>query len=50
MIIVTHDNRILHYGRHIIHMSDGQIERIEETKNSWRFGLATRDPGKARRS
>ncbi len=29
VIIVTHDNRVLHYGRQIIHMSDGQIERTE---------------------
>jgi putative ABC transport system ATP-binding protein len=29
VIIVTHDNRILHYGQRIIHMSDGRIERIE---------------------
>jgi putative ABC transport system ATP-binding protein len=30
VIIVTHDNRILEYGRRIIHMSDGRIERVEE--------------------
>ncbi len=30
VIIVTHDNRILDYGRQIIHMSDGRIERIEQ--------------------
>jgi putative ABC transport system ATP-binding protein len=29
VIIVTHDNRVLHYGRQIIHMSDGGIERTE---------------------
>lgn len=29
VIIVTHDNRVLHYGRQIIHMTDGRIERIE---------------------
>jgi putative ABC transport system ATP-binding protein len=29
VIIVTHDNRILHYGERIIHMSDGRIERVE---------------------
>ena len=29
VIIVTHDNRVLHYGQRIIHMSDGQIERVE---------------------
>jgi putative ABC transport system ATP-binding protein len=32
VIIVTHDNRILHYGRRIIHMSDGQIDRVEENE------------------
>ncbi len=34
VIIVTHDNRILHYGRRIIHMTDGQIERIEDNDAS----------------
>jgi putative ABC transport system ATP-binding protein len=29
VIIVTHDNRVLHYGHRIIYMSDGRIERIE---------------------
>jgi putative ABC transport system ATP-binding protein len=29
VIIVTHDNRILHYGQRIIHMSDGRIEQVE---------------------
>jgi putative ABC transport system ATP-binding protein len=29
VIIVTHDDRILHHGRQIIHMTDGQIERID---------------------
>jgi putative ABC transport system ATP-binding protein len=33
VIIVTHDNRILHYGRQIIHMSDGRIERAEQNEN-----------------
>ncbi|HWB10838.1 MAG TPA: ABC transporter ATP-binding protein [Pirellulales bacterium] len=32
VIIVTHDNRVLHYGRRIIHMSDGRIERIENNE------------------
>jgi putative ABC transport system ATP-binding protein len=32
VIIVTHDNRVLHYGRRIIHMSDGQIERVESNE------------------
>jgi putative ABC transport system ATP-binding protein len=30
VIIVTHDNRILHYGERVIHMSDGRIERVDE--------------------
>ncbi|HTU25073.1 MAG TPA: ABC transporter ATP-binding protein [Pirellulales bacterium] len=29
VVIVTHDNRILHYGQRIVHMSDGRIERVE---------------------
>ena len=29
VIIVTHDNRILHYGEQIVHMSDGQIDAVE---------------------
>jgi putative ABC transport system ATP-binding protein len=29
VIIVTHDNRVLRYGRQIIHMTDGWIDRIE---------------------
>ena len=29
VIVVTHDNRVLQYGRQIIHMSDGRIERVE---------------------
>jgi putative ABC transport system ATP-binding protein len=33
VVIVTHDNRILHYGRQIIHMSDGRIERAEQNDN-----------------
>jgi putative ABC transport system ATP-binding protein len=32
VIIVTHDNRILHYGQRIIHMSDGLIERVESNE------------------
>jgi putative ABC transport system ATP-binding protein len=32
VIIVTHDNRVLHYGQRIIHMSDGQIERVESNE------------------
>jgi putative ABC transport system ATP-binding protein len=32
VIIVTHDNRVLRYGRRIIHMSDGQIERVESNE------------------
>jgi putative ABC transport system ATP-binding protein len=29
VIIVTHDNRVLHYGQRIVYMTDGRIERIE---------------------
>jgi putative ABC transport system ATP-binding protein len=32
VIIVTHDNRVLHYGERIIHMSDGRVERIESNE------------------
>ena len=30
VIVVTHDNRVFHFGQQIIHMSDGQIEKIEQ--------------------
>jgi putative ABC transport system ATP-binding protein len=30
VIVVTHDNRVFHFGKQIIHMSDGQIEKIEQ--------------------
>lgn len=29
VLIVTHDNRIFHYGNRIVHMADGRIERID---------------------
>jgi putative ABC transport system ATP-binding protein len=29
VIIVTHDNRILHYGRQIVYMTDGRVDRVE---------------------
>lgn len=29
VIIVTHDNRILHYGQQIVYMTDGRVDRIE---------------------
>jgi putative ABC transport system ATP-binding protein len=32
VIIVTHDNRVLHFGQRIIHISDGQIEKIESNE------------------
>jgi putative ABC transport system ATP-binding protein len=32
VIIVTHDNRVLHYGQRIITMSDGRIERVESNE------------------
>jgi putative ABC transport system ATP-binding protein len=37
VIIVTHDNRILHYGRRIIHMSDGRIERVDSNEDDLVF-------------
>jgi putative ABC transport system ATP-binding protein len=30
LIIVTHDSRVYRYGDRIVHMSDGQIDRVEE--------------------
>jgi len=33
MIVVTHDNRIYHYGDRIAHMEDGKIMKIEENKS-----------------
>ena len=30
VIVVTHDHRVLDFGDRIIHMSDGQIERVEQ--------------------
>ncbi len=30
VIIVTHDNRVFHFGERIFHMSDGRIESVEE--------------------
>jgi putative ABC transport system ATP-binding protein len=29
VIVVTHDNRVLHYGQRIVYLADGRIERIE---------------------
>ena len=29
VLIVTHDNRILHYGRQIVHMTDGRVAHVE---------------------
>jgi putative ABC transport system ATP-binding protein len=37
VIIVTHDNRILHYGQRIIYMSDGRIERVESNQENQTF-------------
>ena len=31
VVVVTHDNRILHYGQRLVHMTDGRIERVEST-------------------
>ncbi|MBS0264433.1 MAG: ABC transporter ATP-binding protein [Planctomycetes bacterium] len=30
VLIVTHDNRVFDFGHRIVHMADGQIEKIEE--------------------
>ena len=29
VIVVTHDNRVLHYGQRIVYLADGRIDRIE---------------------
>lgn len=29
VVVVTHDNRVFHFGDRITHMDDGQIERVE---------------------
>ena len=34
VIIVTHDNRVLHYGQRIVHMTDGRIERVESNRQA----------------
>jgi len=34
VIVVTHDNRVFHFGDRIVGMSDGRIESIEEPKRS----------------
>jgi putative ABC transport system ATP-binding protein len=30
VIVVTHDSRVYDFGDHIVHMSDGRIERVEK--------------------
>ena len=30
VIVVTHDNRVFHFGDRIVHMSDGRVENVEE--------------------
>jgi putative ABC transport system ATP-binding protein len=50
VIIVTHDNRILHYGQRIIHMSDGQIDRVEENEERPAWVKQHDDPLKTRES
>ena len=51
LIIVTHDSRVYQYGDRIVYMSDGRIERVEEsvedveegagnTGNAWEAALA----------
>jgi putative ABC transport system ATP-binding protein len=34
VIVVTHDNRIFHYGSRIIHMLDGAVQKIEDQESS----------------
>jgi putative ABC transport system ATP-binding protein len=34
VIVVTHDNRVLHFGDRIVSMSDGHIENIEDRRQS----------------
>jgi putative ABC transport system ATP-binding protein len=34
VLIVTHDNRVFRFGNRIVHMSDGQIERVEENERN----------------
>jgi putative ABC transport system ATP-binding protein len=34
VLIVTHDNRVFRFGDRIVHMSDGQIERVEENERN----------------
>jgi len=29
VIVVTHDNRVLHYGQRIVYLADGMIDRVE---------------------
>jgi putative ABC transport system ATP-binding protein len=37
VIVVTHDNRVFHFGDRIVHMSDGRVETVEErsSANDW---------------
>jgi putative ABC transport system ATP-binding protein len=32
LIVVTHDSRVYRFGDRIVHMSDGQIERVEKAE------------------
>jgi putative ABC transport system ATP-binding protein len=32
VIVVTHDNRVFHFGDRIVSMSDGTIEKIEDSQ------------------
>jgi putative ABC transport system ATP-binding protein len=34
VVVVTHDNRVFHFGDRIVHMSDGRIEQIETARSS----------------
>jgi putative ABC transport system ATP-binding protein len=33
VVVVTHDNRVFHFGDRIAHMDDGRIVEVEERSN-----------------
>jgi putative ABC transport system ATP-binding protein len=37
VIVVTHDNRVFNFGDQIIHMSDGQVEKVEDMRGQPRL-------------
>jgi putative ABC transport system ATP-binding protein len=40
VLIVTHDNRVFDFGHRIVHMADGQIQRIEQHQQRPLISLA----------